>query len=53
MLPVGIGVFTTALLRAEFGQVWAEYMCHDVKPQLWRNQKVKEAFRGRTVIRMT
>ena len=19
----------------EFGQVWAEYVCHDVTPQLW------------------
>ena len=29
-----IGMFTTALLTAEFGQVWAEYVCHDVTPQL-------------------
>ena len=28
--------FTIALLTAEFGQVWAEYVCHDVTPQLWR-----------------
>ena len=24
-----IGVFTIALLMAEFGQVWAEHVCHD------------------------
>ena len=30
-----IGVFTIALLTAEFGQVWAEHVCHDVTPQLW------------------
>ena len=29
-----IGVFTIALLTAEFGQVWAEYVCRDVTPQL-------------------
>ena len=29
-----IGVFTIALLTAEFGQVWAEHVCHDVTPQL-------------------
>ena len=28
--------FTIALLTAEFGQVWAEHVCHDVTPQLWR-----------------
>ena len=47
-----IGGFTIALLTAEFGQVWAEYVCHDVTPQLWRNQKVNEAFRGIAVIKM-
>ena len=25
--------FTIALLMAEFGQVWAEHVCHDVTPQ--------------------
>ena len=29
-----IGVFTIALLTAEFGQVWAEHVCRDVTPQL-------------------
>ena len=29
-----IGVFTIALLTVEFGQVWAEYVCRDVTPQL-------------------
>ena len=29
-----IGVFTIALLRAEFGQVWAKHVCHDVTPKL-------------------
>ena len=29
-----IGVFTIALLTAEFGQVWAEQVCRDVTPQL-------------------
>ena len=29
-----IGVFTIALLTAEFGQVWGEHVCHDVTPQL-------------------
>ena len=26
--------FTIALLKAEFGQVWAEHVCRDVTPQL-------------------
>ena len=26
--------FTIALLALEFGQVWAEHVCHDVTPQL-------------------
>ena len=29
-----IGVFTIALLTAEFGHVWAEHVCRDVTPQL-------------------
>ena len=33
--------FTIALLTAEFGQVWAEYVCHDVTPQLWRKSEGK------------
>ena len=32
-----VGGFTIALLTAEFGQVWAEYVCHDVTPQLWHD----------------
>ena len=31
-----IGVYTIALLTAEFGQVWAEHVCDDLRPQLWR-----------------
>ena len=42
-----IGVLTIALLTAEFGQVWAEYVCHDVE-----NRKVIEAFKGIAVIKM-
>ena len=38
--------FTIALLTAEFGQVWAEYVCHDVTPRCGENRKVNEAFRG-------
>ena len=34
-----IDVFTIALQMAEFGQVWAEYVCHDVTPQLWRRSE--------------
>ena len=30
--------FTIALLMAEFGQVWAEHVCHDVTPHLWEDQ---------------
>ena len=47
-----IGVFTTALLTAEFRQVWAEQVCHDLTPQLWRksdggeNQTVKGSIPG-------
>ena len=47
-----IDVFTIALLTAEFGQVWAEYVCHDITPQLWRRWKVNEAFRAIAVIKM-
>ena len=38
--------FTIALLRAEFGQVWAEYVCHDVTPQLWRKSEGKQSIQG-------
>ena len=41
-----IGVFTTALLMAEFGQVWAEYVCHDVTPQLWGKSEGKGKHSG-------
>ena len=41
-----IGVFTTALLTAEFGQVWAEQVCHDVTPQLWRKSEGKRSIQG-------
>ena len=36
-----IGVFTIALLMAEFGQVWAEHVCHDIMPQLWQRLEAK------------
>ena len=38
--------FTIALLTAEFGQVWAEYVCHDVTPQLWRKSEGKRSIQG-------
>ena len=38
--------FTIALLTAEFGQVWAEYVCHDVTPQLWRKSDGKRSIQG-------
>ena len=41
-----IGVFTIALLTAEFGQVRAEYVCHDVTPQLWRRLEGKRSIQG-------
>ena len=41
-----IGVFTIALLTAEFGQVWAEHVCHDVTLQLWRRLKGKQSIQG-------
>ena len=41
-----IGVFTTALLMAEFGQVWAGEVCHDATPQLWRKSDVKRKHSG-------
>ena len=41
-----IGGFTIALLTAEFGQVWAEYVCHDVMPQLWRKSEGKRSIQG-------
>ena len=31
--------FTIALLALEFGQVWAEHVCHDVTPQLKLNAR--------------
>ena len=34
-----IDVFTVALLTLEFRQVWAEYVCHDVMPQLWQRHQ--------------
>ena len=36
-----IDVFNIALLTTEFGQVWAEYVCHDVMPQLWQKSEGK------------
>ena len=33
--------FTIALLTAEFGQVWAEHVRHDVTQQLWRKSDGK------------
>ena len=47
-----IGVFTIALLTAEFGQVWAEHMRHDVSHSCGEDWKVNEAFRGITVIKV-
>ena len=47
-----IGVFTIALLMAEFGQVWAEHVCHDVTPQLWRRLEGKRSIQGIAVIKM-
>ena len=41
-----ISVFTIALLTAEFGQVWAEHVCHDVMPQLWRRLEGKQSIHG-------
>ena len=41
-----MGVLTIALLTAEFGQVWAEYECHDVTPQLWRRLQGKRSIQG-------
>ena len=38
-----IGGFTIALLTAEFGQVWAEYVCDDLTPQLWRKSEGKRS----------
>ena len=36
-----IDVFTIAFLTTKFGQVWAEYVCHDVTPQMWRKSEGK------------
>ena len=41
-----IGVFTIALLTAEFGQVWAEHVCHDVMPSLWQRFEGKRSIQG-------
>ena len=41
-----IDVFTIALLTAEFEQVWAENVCHDVTPQLWRKSEGKRKHSG-------
>ena len=38
--------FTIALLASEFGQVWAEYVCHDVTPQLWQRSEGKRSIQG-------
>ena len=38
--------FTIALLKAEFGQVWAEYVCDDITPQLWRRSEGKRSIQG-------
>ena len=38
--------FTIALLTAEFGQVWAEHVCHDITPQLWRRLEGKRSIQG-------
>ena len=37
---------TGALLTHEFGQVWAEYVCHEVTPQLWRKLGGKQSIQG-------
>ena len=34
---------TGALPTHEFGKVWAEYVCHDVMPQLWRKLEGKQS----------
>ena len=41
-----VGVFTFALLTAEFGQVWAEHVCQDVTPQLWQRLEGKRSIQG-------
>ena len=47
-----IDVFTIALLTAEFGQVWAEYVCMTSRQSCGENRKVNEAFRGIAAIKM-
>ena len=37
--PYKIDGFTIALLTAEFGQVWAEHVCRDVRSQLRSSAK--------------
>ena len=44
--------FTIALLTAEFGQVWAEHVCHDLTPQLWRRLEGNRSIQGIIVIKM-
>ena len=41
-----IDVFTIALRMTEFGQVWAEYVCHGITPQLWRKSERKLSIQG-------
>ena len=41
-----IDVFTIALLTLGFGQAWAEYVCHDVTPQLWPKSEGKRSIQG-------
>ena len=38
--------FTIALLALEFGQVWAEHVCHDITPQLRRRLEGKRSIQG-------
>ena len=37
---------TGALLTYEFGQIWAEYVRHDITPQLWRKLEGKQSIQG-------
>ena len=38
--------FTIALLTAEFGQVWAEYVCHDVRHSCGEDWRVNGSIQG-------
>ena len=40
---------TGVLLTYEFGQIWAEYVCHDVTPQLWQKSVGKRSIRGNSL----